>query len=73
MVGSFSFLVTSLLKQIPFQCHVNSLTCCVFLPRYVGRDPAAAPATGNKSTHLNELKRFMDTAFNLNAFKEKEL
>lgn len=33
--------------------------------RYVGRDPAAAPATGNKSTHLNELRRFMDTAFNL--------
>ncbi|XP_071371397.1 2-oxoglutarate dehydrogenase-like, mitochondrial isoform X2 [Centroberyx affinis] len=36
---------------------------------YVGRDPAAAPATGNKSTHLNELKRFMDTAFNLSAFQ----
>uniref|UniRef100_A0A8C5HNY5 2-oxoglutarate dehydrogenase complex component E1 n=1 Tax=Gouania willdenowi TaxID=441366 RepID=A0A8C5HNY5_GOUWI len=32
---------------------------------YVGRDPAAAPATGNKSTHINELKRFMETAFNL--------
>uniref|UniRef100_A0AAX7VEZ0 2-oxoglutarate dehydrogenase-like, mitochondrial n=1 Tax=Astatotilapia calliptera TaxID=8154 RepID=A0AAX7VEZ0_ASTCA len=28
---------------------------------YVGRDPAAAPATGNKSTHLNELRKFMDT------------
>uniref|UniRef100_A0A8D0DDP6 2-oxoglutarate dehydrogenase complex component E1 n=1 Tax=Sander lucioperca TaxID=283035 RepID=A0A8D0DDP6_SANLU len=40
---------------------------------YVGRDPAAAPATGNKSTHLNELKRFMDTAFNLNAFQGKDL
>lgn len=38
-------------------------------PRYVGRDPAAAPATGNKVTHLAELKRFMDTAFNLEAFK----
>ncbi|XP_069000726.1 2-oxoglutarate dehydrogenase-like, mitochondrial [Embiotoca jacksoni] len=36
---------------------------------YVGRDPAAAPATGNKSTHLNELKRFMDTALNLSAFQ----
>ncbi|XP_048126061.1 2-oxoglutarate dehydrogenase-like, mitochondrial isoform X2 [Alosa alosa] len=36
---------------------------------YVGRDPAAAPATGNKVTHLAELKRFMDTAFNLEAFK----
>ncbi|KAI4891585.1 hypothetical protein NFI96_020977 [Prochilodus magdalenae] len=36
---------------------------------YVGRDPAAAPATGNKFTHLAELKRFMDTAFDLNAFE----
>lgn len=41
--------------------------------RYVGRDPAAAPATGNKSTHLNELRRFMDTAFNLSAFQGKDL
>ncbi|KAK1905371.1 2-oxoglutarate dehydrogenase-like mitochondrial, partial [Dissostichus eleginoides] len=40
---------------------------------YVGRDPAAAPATGNKFTHFNELKRFMDTAFNLNAFTGKDL
>ncbi|TKS85670.1 2-oxoglutarate dehydrogenase-like, mitochondrial [Collichthys lucidus] len=40
---------------------------------YVGRDPAAAPATGNKSTHLNELKRFMDTAFNLSTFQGKDL
>uniref|UniRef100_A0A8D3DYQ2 Oxoglutarate dehydrogenase L n=1 Tax=Scophthalmus maximus TaxID=52904 RepID=A0A8D3DYQ2_SCOMX len=40
---------------------------------YVGRDPAAAPATGNKSTHLNELKRFMDTAFNLSAFQGRDL
>lgn len=39
---------------------------------YVGRDPAAATATGNKSTHLNELKRFMDTAFNLSAFDGKD-
>ncbi|KAL7877815.1 hypothetical protein SRHO_G00044580 [Serrasalmus rhombeus] len=36
---------------------------------YVGRDPAAAPATGNKFTHLAELKRFMDTAFDLSAFE----
>lgn len=36
---------------------------------YVGRDPAAAPATGNKFTHLAELKRFMDTAFDLKAFE----
>ncbi|XP_042288705.1 2-oxoglutarate dehydrogenase-like, mitochondrial [Thunnus albacares] len=40
---------------------------------YVGRDPAAAPATGNKSTHLNELKRFMDTAFNLSAFEGRDM
>ncbi|XP_056616415.1 2-oxoglutarate dehydrogenase-like, mitochondrial isoform X4 [Triplophysa dalaica] len=36
---------------------------------YIGRDPAAAPATGNKFTHQTELKRFIDTAFNLEAFK----
>ncbi|MCI4376387.1 hypothetical protein PGIGA_G00187890 [Pangasianodon gigas] len=38
---------------------------------YVGRDPAAAPATGNKFTHLAELKKFMTTAFDLNAFVGK--
>ncbi|XP_064421605.1 2-oxoglutarate dehydrogenase complex component E1 isoform X2 [Latimeria chalumnae] len=37
---------------------------------YSGRDPAAAPATGNKNTHLLELKRLLDTAFNLDAFKD---
>ncbi|XP_050972572.1 oxoglutarate (alpha-ketoglutarate) dehydrogenase a (lipoamide) isoform X1 [Labeo rohita] len=37
---------------------------------YAGREPAAAPATGNKNTHLLELKRFLDTAFNLDAFKD---
>lgn len=36
---------------------------------YVGRDPAAAPATGNKSTHLNEFNKFMNTAFNLSIFQ----
>ncbi|XP_030626943.1 2-oxoglutarate dehydrogenase-like, mitochondrial isoform X2 [Chanos chanos] len=36
---------------------------------YVGRDPAAAPATGNKFTHLAELKRFTDAAFNLKSFE----
>ncbi|XP_072122793.1 2-oxoglutarate dehydrogenase complex component E1 isoform X2 [Mobula birostris] len=36
---------------------------------YVGREPASAPATGNKNTHLQELKRFLDTSFNLDAFK----
>ncbi|XP_054654937.1 2-oxoglutarate dehydrogenase-like, mitochondrial isoform X2 [Dunckerocampus dactyliophorus] len=40
---------------------------------YVGRDPAAAPATGNKSTHLNELKKFMETAFNLSAFQGRKV
>uniref|UniRef100_A0A6I8NXX4 2-oxoglutarate dehydrogenase complex component E1 n=1 Tax=Ornithorhynchus anatinus TaxID=9258 RepID=A0A6I8NXX4_ORNAN len=38
---------------------------------YVGRDPAAAPATGNKNAHLVSLKRFLDTAFNLEAFEGK--
>lgn len=37
--------------------------------RYAGRDPAAAPATGNKKTHLTELQRLLDTAFDLDAFK----
>ncbi|XP_062989206.1 2-oxoglutarate dehydrogenase-like, mitochondrial [Elgaria multicarinata webbii] len=38
---------------------------------YVGREPAAAPATGNKNTHLVSLRRFLDTAFNLEAFEGK--
>nr|XP_015830891.2 2-oxoglutarate dehydrogenase complex component E1 isoform X2 [Nothobranchius furzeri] len=38
---------------------------------YVGRDSAAAPATGNKHTHLVELQRLLDTAFDLNAFSGK--
>ncbi|XP_076980756.1 2-oxoglutarate dehydrogenase-like, mitochondrial isoform X4 [Tamandua tetradactyla] len=38
---------------------------------YVGRDPAAAPATGNRNTHLVTLKKFLDTAFNLKAFEGK--
>uniref|UniRef100_A0A8D2LJ64 2-oxoglutarate dehydrogenase complex component E1 n=1 Tax=Varanus komodoensis TaxID=61221 RepID=A0A8D2LJ64_VARKO len=36
---------------------------------YAGREPAAAPATGNKKNHLTELQRFLDTAFNLDSFK----
>uniref|UniRef100_A0A8C4RE04 2-oxoglutarate dehydrogenase complex component E1 n=1 Tax=Erpetoichthys calabaricus TaxID=27687 RepID=A0A8C4RE04_ERPCA len=36
---------------------------------YAGRDPAAAPATGNKNTHLQEMKRFLDAALNTDAFK----
>nr|KAF6277427.1 oxoglutarate dehydrogenase L [Myotis myotis] len=38
---------------------------------YVGRDPAAAPATGNRNAHLVSLKKFLDTAFNLKAFEGK--
>ncbi|NXL68585.1 OGDHL protein, partial [Chordeiles acutipennis] len=38
---------------------------------YVGREPAAAAATGNKNTHLVSLGRFLDTAFNLEAFEGK--
>lgn len=44
----------------------RSLSPC----RYAGREPAAAPATGNKKTHLTELQRLLDTAFNLDAFKD---
>nr|XP_023682163.1 2-oxoglutarate dehydrogenase, mitochondrial-like isoform X1 [Paramormyrops kingsleyae]XP_023682164.1 2-oxoglutarate dehydrogenase, mitochondrial-like isoform X1 [Paramormyrops kingsleyae]XP_023682165.1 2-oxoglutarate dehydrogenase, mitochondrial-like isoform X1 [Paramormyrops kingsleyae] len=36
---------------------------------YAGRDPAAAPATGNKRTHVVELQRFLNTAFNLDSFR----
>ncbi|KAM8853110.1 2-oxoglutarate dehydrogenase complex component E1 [Synchiropus picturatus] len=35
--------------------------------RYAGRDPAAAPATGNKHTHMMELQRLLDSAFDLDA------
>uniref|UniRef100_U3JW96 2-oxoglutarate dehydrogenase-like, mitochondrial n=1 Tax=Ficedula albicollis TaxID=59894 RepID=U3JW96_FICAL len=38
---------------------------------YVGREPAAAAATGNKNMHLVSLRRFLDTAFNLEAFEGK--
>uniref|UniRef100_A0A3Q4GTP5 2-oxoglutarate dehydrogenase complex component E1 n=1 Tax=Neolamprologus brichardi TaxID=32507 RepID=A0A3Q4GTP5_NEOBR len=39
---------------------------------YAGRDPAAAPATGNKNTHLIELRRFLDTAFHLDVFRDQQ-
>ncbi|XP_028313717.1 2-oxoglutarate dehydrogenase, mitochondrial isoform X3 [Gouania willdenowi] len=39
---------------------------------YAGRDPAAAPATGNKNTHLVELRRFLDMAFDLQAFQDQQ-
>ncbi|KAJ7988277.1 hypothetical protein DPEC_G00321910 [Dallia pectoralis] len=38
---------------------------------YAGRGPTAAPATGNKAAHLVELQRFLDTAFNLDAFTKQ--
>uniref|UniRef100_A0A672PRX4 2-oxoglutarate dehydrogenase complex component E1 n=1 Tax=Sinocyclocheilus grahami TaxID=75366 RepID=A0A672PRX4_SINGR len=38
---------------------------------YAGREPAAAPATGNKKAHLVELERFLDTAFNPDAFQNQ--
>ncbi|KAM9456389.1 2-oxoglutarate dehydrogenase complex component E1 isoform 3-T3 [Clarias gariepinus] len=38
---------------------------------YAGRDPAAAPATGNKKAHLLELDRLLNTAFNLDAFQDR--
>ncbi|KAM7368543.1 hypothetical protein PAMP_012877 [Pampus punctatissimus] len=38
---------------------------------YAGREPAAAPATGNKQTHLAELRRLLDSAFDLEAFSGK--
>uniref|UniRef100_A0A673HFR3 2-oxoglutarate dehydrogenase complex component E1 n=1 Tax=Sinocyclocheilus rhinocerous TaxID=307959 RepID=A0A673HFR3_9TELE len=43
-------------------------TCPVW---YAGREPAAAPATGNKKAHLVELERFLDTAFNPDAFQNQ--
>jgi len=45
------------------------LTARLLPHRYAGREPAAAPATGNKKTHVTELQRLLDTAFNLDAFK----
>ncbi|MEQ2263519.1 hypothetical protein XENORESO_008816 [Xenotaenia resolanae] len=38
---------------------------------YAGREPAAAPATGNKHGHLMELQRLLDAAFNLETFPGK--
>ncbi|XP_077478669.1 2-oxoglutarate dehydrogenase complex component E1 isoform X1 [Stigmatopora argus] len=37
---------------------------------YAGRDPAAAPATGNKQTHLTELQRLLNCTFDLGSFSE---
>ncbi|RVE55510.1 hypothetical protein OJAV_G00235570 [Oryzias javanicus] len=35
---------------------------------YAGREPAAAPATGNKLAHAGELQRLLDAALDRNAF-----
>ncbi|XP_004074658.1 2-oxoglutarate dehydrogenase, mitochondrial isoform X1 [Oryzias latipes] len=35
---------------------------------YAGREPAAAPATGNKQAHVCELQRLLDTALDLHVF-----
>lgn len=40
--------------------------------RYAGREPAAAPATGNKHTHLLEVQHFLDMAFDLEAFSGRQ-
>lgn len=53
----------------PWFCHHLLRDPCQHPCRYAGRDPAAAPATGNKKTHLTELQRLLDTAFDLDAFK----
>lgn len=52
-------------------CMIACMLMCVCLCRYAGRGPAAAPATGNKQTHLMELQRFLDTALDLEAFSGK--
>uniref|UniRef100_A0A674P6V9 2-oxoglutarate dehydrogenase complex component E1 n=1 Tax=Takifugu rubripes TaxID=31033 RepID=A0A674P6V9_TAKRU len=51
--------------------NTTQLSPCVCF-RYVGREPAAAPATGNKHTHLVELQHFLDTAFDLEAFSGRQ-
>ncbi|XP_075996757.1 2-oxoglutarate dehydrogenase complex component E1-like isoform X2 [Genypterus blacodes] len=38
---------------------------------YAGRESSAASATGSKHSHLLELQRFMDSAFDLEAFSGK--
>uniref|UniRef100_A0A674IFL3 2-oxoglutarate dehydrogenase-like, mitochondrial n=1 Tax=Terrapene triunguis TaxID=2587831 RepID=A0A674IFL3_9SAUR len=60
-----SFSVLSLLSSL------LSTPLSLVLQRYVGREPAAAPATGNKNAHLVSLRRFLDTVFNLEAFEGK--
>ncbi|KAM4528570.1 2-oxoglutarate dehydrogenase complex component E1 isoform 3-T3 [Odontesthes bonariensis] len=47
---------------------ISTTISCIRPVWYAGREPAAAPATGNKPTHLTELQRVLDTAFDLEAF-----
>lgn len=64
LLGSFSVL---------WVCQLQSESLCVCVCfRYAGRESAAAPATGNKHTHLLELQRFLDTAFDLEAFSGRQ-
>uniref|UniRef100_A0A8C7N6H2 2-oxoglutarate dehydrogenase complex component E1 n=1 Tax=Oncorhynchus kisutch TaxID=8019 RepID=A0A8C7N6H2_ONCKI len=63
----FVLNVFSLLSHV-CMCVCVNVCLCMCVCRYAGRGPAAAPATGNKAAHLVELQRFLDTAFNLDAF-----
>ncbi|XP_024155066.1 2-oxoglutarate dehydrogenase, mitochondrial [Oryzias melastigma] len=38
---------------------------------YAGREPAAAPATGNKQAHAGELQRLLDAALDLDSFSRR--
>ncbi|KAK3550196.1 hypothetical protein QTP86_021223 [Hemibagrus guttatus] len=50
---------------------IRTTIACARPVWYAGREPAAAPATGNKMAHLMELDRFLKTAFNLDAFQDQ--
>lgn len=54
-----------------FLLMILELLCASLMLRYAGREPAAAPATGNKKAHLLELNRFLKTAFKLDAFQDQ--
>uniref|UniRef100_A0A4W3H9G5 2-oxoglutarate dehydrogenase-like, mitochondrial n=1 Tax=Callorhinchus milii TaxID=7868 RepID=A0A4W3H9G5_CALMI len=43
----------------------KTLVCYKQSIRYAGRDPASAPATGNKKTHVTEQQKFLDVSFTL--------
>lgn len=54
-----------------YKKNLKNLLISLSALRYAGREPAAATATGNKNTHLVELRRFLETAFNLCSFEGK--